>query len=287
MLAISGTVYAILRIARDRDIPVASQQELVQLWLTKDYSGISAACDLALQDDPLDSFRLVFKGMSSFYLGLAEIDGEKRSTLMDTAVFSIRKALLDPKAPLRPQAMYVLGKAYFHKGQDYWDETMTYLREASGAGYTAADTWEYLALAAQGIGQTQESIAFFEKAMTAKPGSPELMLAAAVANGSAGNQARSEELALAALSTTADEYLAERCNFMLGESYRKAGRFTEAMARYEAIKEKNPQSADAWFYEGLVLLDTGDPIKARAAWRKAVSIDPMHPGARQKLSERS
>ncbi len=287
VLAVSASIYAVLRMSKNRDVSIASQQEIVKLWLEKEYSGVAVACDLALQESPLDSFRLVFKGMSSFYLGLAEIDGEKRSVLMDTAVFSIRKALLDSRAPLRPQSLYVLGKAYFHKGQDYWDETMTYLREAADAGYEAADTWEYLALAAQGIGQSPESIAFFDKAIAAKPGSPELMLAAAIANGSAGNQVRSEELALSALSSTTDEYLAERCNFILGDTYRKAGRFDEAMARYEAIKEKNPQSADAWFFEGLVLSDTGDPIRARAAWRKAVSIDPMHPGARQKLSERS
>lgn len=287
VLAASLAVFAILRIVKDRDVSYATQEEIVRLWLEKDYSEVADACDLALQENPMDSFRLVFKGMASFYLGLAEIDGEKRSVLMDASIFSIRKAQLDSKAPLRPQSSYVLGKAYFHKGQDYWGETITYLREAADAGYAAADTWEYLALAAQGVGQAPESVAYFDKAIAEKPGSPELMLAAAIANASAGNQSRSEELALAALSSTTDEYLAERCNFMLGDSYRKTGRYEEAMARYEAIKEKNPQSADAWFFEGLVLSDTGDPIKARAAWRKAVSIDPMHPGARQKLSERS
>ena len=286
-IAVAISIYGIMRIAKRSNTPTVSQQEVVGLWLAKDYAGVAAACDATLDAAPLDSFHLVFKGLSSFYIGLAEIDGERRATMMDMTIFSIRKALIDPKAPLRPEASYVLGKAYYHKGQDYYDEAITYLKEASAAGYTAGDTWEYMALAAQGLGLTDQSIRYFDEAIALKSDSPELKLAAALVNYSAGDQGRAERLALDALESTTDEYLAERCNFMLGDTYRKTGRFDEAIARYEAIKAKNPQSADAWYYQGLVLSDTGDPIKARAAWRKAVSIDPMHPGARQKLLERS
>jgi tetratricopeptide (TPR) repeat protein len=235
----------------------------------------------------LDPFYLIFKGFSAFYLGLSESDGEKRITRMDEAIFSLRKALINDKTPLRAEATYVLGKAYYHKGVDYYNEVIEYLEESFALGYSQTDTWEYLALAAHGAGLRDQSMIYFDKAISQKPDSPELILAAATANATSGNNVRAESLAMEALSLTTDEYLAERCSFLLGDLYRVAGRNEEALARYEAIKIKNPQSADAWYYEGLIFLQSGDPIRARAAWRKAISIDPMHASARLKLSERS
>ena len=189
--------------------------------------------------------------------------------------------------PLRPEAIYVLGKSYFHKGADYYGEAIEYLLESLKAGYTSYDTWEYLALASQGSGQLSKSIEYFDMAMSLKPDSPELMIASALANKTNWNIPQAESLAKKALSITTDAYLAERSNFLLGEIFLSAKRYDEALAKFEEIIENNPQSADAWYFQGLILVDSGEPIKARAAWRKAVSIDPMHSGARQKLSERS
>jgi tetratricopeptide (TPR) repeat protein len=276
----------ILNLPNNQESSKIARQNILDLWEIRDYSEIAVATDVSLAISPLDSFYLIFKGLSNFYLGLAESDGERRVVLMETTIFSIRKALLDTKAPLKQEAIYVLGKAYFYKGRDYYDEAIAYLSESVAAGYKANDTWEYLALSAQAIGLTQESLEYFEQAIIFNPRSPELLVAAANANMEAENIDRVEQLTKMALSLTADDYLAERCNFILGESYRLQKRFEEAILRFESIKEKNPQSADAWYYEGLTYMDAGDPIRARAAWRKAVSIDPMHLGARQKLSER-
>jgi len=287
-LSVLVTVVLILtNIASNHSVPRSTQQEIINLWLAKDYQAVSAACDSSLDIVPLDPFYLIFKGFSAFYLGLSESDGEKRIIRMDEAVFAIRKALINEKPPLRAEAAYVLGKAYFHKGQDYYNEVIEYLEEAATLGYVRTDTWEYLALAAQGAGLTDQAIVYFDKAILNKPGSPELILAAATANAEAGNPERAEILANEALASTSDEYLAERCGFLLGDLYRISGRNEEALARYDAIKLKNPQSADAWYYEGLVFLQSGDTIRARSAWRKAISIDPMHTSARLKLSERS
>lgn len=280
-------VFILSTLAASRSVPRATQQEILDFWTSKNYQAVSLACDTTLNASPLDPFYLIFKGFSAFYLGLSESDGEKRIIRMDEAVFSIRKALINDKAPLRPEATYMLGKAYFHKGLDYYNEVIEYLEESLNLGYSQTDTWEYLALAAQGMGLREQTIAYFDKAIANKPDSPELVLAAAISNLAAGNEERAEALAMEALSKTTDEYLAERCSFLLGDLYRTSGRIEEALARYEAIKIKNPQSADAWYYEGLVLSQSGDPIRARAAWRKAISIDPMHASARIKLSERS
>lgn len=283
VVASAIAIGTIARNNKDQRIP---KRIVLEQWNSRDYGTVYTSCDTSLDKSPLDPFYLAFKGLSSFYLGMAESDDEQRSALMDQAIFALRKALLDPKVPLRPEATYILGKAYFHKGVDFYGESITTLLESIKLKYAAADTWEYLALASQGMGAYKESAGYFDQAMAANPDSPELMMAAAVVVLQTGDTARAEALALKALSTTTDEFLAERSNFVLGDIYRASGRLPEALACYDAIKEKNPESADAWYYEGLVLQTAGDPIKARAAWRKAVSIDPMHAGARQKLSER-
>jgi tetratricopeptide (TPR) repeat protein len=267
--------------------PKIARGELLDLWETKQYSEVSRISDQGLETSPLDPFLLVFKGLSSFYIGLSESDSEKRTENMDVAVFSLRKALVSKDVPLRPEAVYVLGKSYFHKGVDYYGEAIEYLLESLQSGYESYDTWEYLALAAQGSGQIAKSVEYFDKAMSLKPDSPELLLASALANKTNGNIMRAESLAKEALAKTTDIYLAERSNFLLGEIFVETKRYDEALAKYEEIINKNPQSAEAWYFQGLIFADSGEPIKARAAWRKAVSIDPMHPAARQRLADRS
>lgn len=282
-----GVSLCVSAIATARSSPKVSQQDVLALWASKDYLAVAQACEASLSVAPLDPFYLLFDGFASFYLGLAETDGELRGVKMDEAIFSIRKALISPKLPLRPEAAYVLGKAYYHKGVDYYNEAIDFLNESTSLGYYQADTWEYLALAARGAGRLAESLQYFDKAVELKPDSPELSLAAAAAFVEAGDAAKGERLAAAALESTSDDFLAERGRFLLADIYRGNGRPDDALAQYEAIKALNGESADAWFYEGLVYSEAGDPIKARAAWRKAVSIDPMHTAARQKLSERS
>lgn len=235
----------------------------------------------------MDPFFLSFKGLSSFYLALAEIDADARLSLLDDAIFSLRKSFLSGGNPLESQARFILGKAYFHKGQDYYEEAIEAIEDAMASAAIFDDGWEYLALAAQALGYHERSVGYFERAMENAPDSAELRAAGAKAYLELGDHSRAESLALSAYADSQDDYVRERCSFMLAELYRKQGRMAEALERYNEIKSINPESADAWYYEGIVLMETGEPIKARASWRKAVSIDPMHGGARLKLAERS
>lgn len=267
--------------------PRVEKGEVLALWDARDMQGVRSASELALSISPMDPFFLSFKGLSSFYLALAEIDADARQSLLDDAIFSLRKSFLPGSHPLESQARFILGKAYFHKGQDYYEEAIEAIEAAMAGSSVYDDGWEYLALAAQGLGYHERSVGYFEEAMKRAPESAELKAAGARAYLELGNLERAESLALSAYADSQDDYVRERCSFMLAELYRKQGRMAEALDRYNEIKSVNPESADAWYYEGLVLMETGEPIKARASWRKAVSIDPMHGGARLKLAERS
>ncbi|TFG84348.1 MAG: tetratricopeptide repeat protein [Spirochaetales bacterium] len=288
--AVAFGVPAVVRAAghdRNSRQVIPRKADILALWERHDYKAVVSACDLLLGQSPLDSFCLSLRGMSLFYLGIAELDSDKRVVFFDDAVFSLRKALIADEVPLRNQNHYVLGKTYFQKGIDYYEEAISELEKSIVNGPVTPDAWEYLALAAQGLSLNEKSVEYFEKALQAFPDSAELKAAAARSYVLLGGVADAERLALEAYQTSTDAYLTERCAFLLGEIYRSQGRYDEALASYQTIKDKNPESADAWYYEGLVFMETGDPLKARASWRKAVSIDPMHTAARQKLSERS
>jgi predicted ATP-dependent Lon-type protease len=71
-------------------------------------------------------------------------DGEDKSALVDEAIISLRKALASGGQMPKAQVEYVLGKAYFDKGDSYFDEAVKYLELSIAAGYLAADSREYL-----------------------------------------------------------------------------------------------------------------------------------------------
>jgi len=209
-----------------------------------------------------------------------------RDRLISDAIYSLRQALLWADRSMRTSILYAVGKAYFHKGPDYHDDAIQALERSIADGYTASDIWEYLALAQYTIGLTSQSLENFERAIANAPGSSELLLAAATAAHMLKLYEQAEGLALDAALVSQDVYIQERIMFLLGDIYLATGRVQEALDRYEAIKSKNPESADAWYHEGVALVMVGDPIRARAAWRKAIAIDPMHTLSRQKLAER-
>jgi tetratricopeptide (TPR) repeat protein len=73
---------------------------------------------------------------------------------------------------------------------------------------------------------------------------------------------------------------------LLAELAKDSGKDNEAISLYESILSTDPRSAEAWFKLGLMYELQKDPIKARAAWRKATAIDPNYMEARQRLAER-
>ena len=287
-LLTTGVLFSISQLQNSlpkRETKIAKTR-ILELWAARDYESVLSACDHTLAIDPLDSFYLAFKGFALFYSAMAEPDTDLRLPLIDSSIFALRRALIDVTSTLEGNILYILGKAYYHKGVDYHDNALEYLEAATRSGAEASDIWEYMALASYQAGLIELSVEYFSQAVALTPGSPELLLAAALANYESGNYARAEGLAIDAAEKASDAYLRERCMFLLGNVYRVTGRLAEALQRYDAIKANNPESADAWYYEGLIFQQMSEAIKARASWRRAVAIDPMHQGARQKLAER-
>jgi tetratricopeptide (TPR) repeat protein len=233
----------------------------------------------------MDAFYLSFRGLASFYKGMDLPEGEDRAALVDEAIVSLRKALAVGGGMPKAQVEYVLGKAYYIKGDSYYDEAVKYLEQSIASGYLASDSREYLALSYVGLGDPAKAVTSFEIALEHSRADL-LLIAAAKAYVDAKDPIKAEALLLEAIANGKDDVAKESGRFLLGDIYRARGDLDKAEEQYGLILGKDVASAEAHYRLGLVAQAKGDPVRARAEWRKAVSIDPMHAAARQKLSEK-
>jgi tetratricopeptide (TPR) repeat protein len=261
------------------------KSQILSDWSAKKWDEVRNSSLSSLAVKPTDAFYLSFRGLASFYKGMDLPEGEDRAALIDEAVISLRKALSVGGGMPKAQVEYVLGKAYYIKGDSYYDEAVKYLELSIASGYVATDSREYLALAYVGLGDSAKAVKSFELALE-RSRAELLLIAAAKAYIDAKDPVKAEALLLEALANGKDDVAKESGRFLLGDIYRARGDLDKAEDQYNQILGKNPASAEAHYRLGLVAQVKGDPIKARAEWRKAVSLDPMHAAARQKLSEK-
>src|SRR5208337_3369706 len=142
-----------------------------------------------------------------------------------------------------------------------------------------------LALAYVSLGDKAAAIKNFEAALE-KSRADLLLISAAKAYVDAGESVKAEALLLEVLARGTDDLAKENSRFILGDIYIGRSDLAKAQEQYSLILAKDPASPEAHYRLGLVYQAGGDSIKARAEWRKAVSLDPMHAASRQKLSEK-
>lgn len=267
-----------------------AKSSVLKAWRDRNYDQVLKLCEASIQIAPMDSFYLSFAGLSSFYRGSELPDGEERAAMMDQSVALIRKAFVvadrgrSAELP-RAQLEYVLGKAYYDKGPAFWDECAKWIEASIQDHFVADDSWEFLAVAWDGLGDKARSLRYFEAALQRKR-SDLLLIAAGKAYAAAGQDSRAESLLLEALAKSGDALAREKCRFLLMAIYDARNEPQKAQEQLDMVIAENPQSAEAHYRLGLLLQKQGDNVAARAQWRRAVAIDPMHIEARQKLAEK-
>ena len=162
-----------------------------------------------------------------------------------------------------------------------------FFNQALSLGYESDDIWEYLAIMYRELGQLEKSISYFELAVAINPENMALLLSASKVFIQAGFSEKALQYASQVMEQTADQFLFEQAGLLLASIYLEQEDYAAGLAILNTIKERDSNSADVWYYEGLIYQKMDDNLKARAAWRKAVSIDPMHIDARMKLNERT
>lgn len=71
---------------------------------------------------------------------------------------------------------------------------------------------------------------------------------------------------------------------MLANLNLRRGRVGAALRQYETVLRQDSARVDAWVNTGIAYARAGDPAAARAAWERALAIEPNHTAARSYLA---
>jgi tetratricopeptide (TPR) repeat protein len=262
-----------------------SKTKISKEWTAGNFQSVYNDCSESLAVAPTDSYYLVMSGFSSFYLALSQVSDEEKVNYLNQSVSSLRKALLHPSFAMRTKIEYILGKAYYHLGYYFMDESVYYLEKVSKAHYGAKDTDEYLALAYAGLGENGKSLTSYQKCIEKNP-TDGLYLAAADVLVKLNMLDMAQDYLNKAISLTKDAAIEERARFALASIYMQNKDYSLAEKQYSDIISKNDGQSDAYFQLGLIAEIGGDVALARSQWRKALKADPMNEAARNKLLNR-
>ncbi|MFA6507852.1 MAG: tetratricopeptide repeat protein [Treponemataceae bacterium] len=251
-------------------------------WNAGNYDDVYVIAKKNAVQSPLSSFWLVMHGMASYQIAVAQINQGDTLKYIDESITAIRKALIIGAGSMDSKARYVLGKAYYRKGPQYADQAVEYLEQAINAKFSASDIYEHLGLAYASIKEYRASVIAFSKALGENP-SDLLLLAIARSYSELGENDQAKAYLLRCAETSKDVSVAAQARLLLGFSYKKLGMNGEAEKEYLAVLDQDGRNADAYYALGDLYAESGDAVKARAEWRKALRIDPTHGPSRSRL----
>lgn len=260
--------------------------ELVSLWNESRYDEILSMAESILEEDPLDAEALTFGGFAHFYVGIELVQRADQLAHLDSSIEMLRKAMHVPRAPLEAERDYVLGKAYYHKGDDYVDLSVRYMSRSLERGGEAPDARTYLGLGHARLGEYEESVGWYERAIEHAP--PDdvdaVRIKAAETYVELGDYASARARLNEAIASLDDEFLVLMARNQLASVLILDDRLDRAEQVLEVTIEQFAQSADAYYYLGVVYDRTDRIVEARDLWRTAREIDPNHTKALQRLA---
>lgn len=261
-------------------------RELLSLWNESKYDEVQSAAEAILNERPLNGEALTFAGFAYFYRGVEAVDESERLEQLDRAIVALRKALHVPRAPLAAERDYVLAKAYYHKGDEYIDLAARYMVRSLERGHEAPDSRTYLGLSYARLDDFETSVRWFEEAIVhARPEERNAVrIRAAESYVALGDYSSAREMLELAVSGLDDEFLILMARNELASVLIQAEKWDEAEVLLEETIERFPQSADAYYYLGVVYDETDRGVEARGLWRTAREIDPNHTEALRRLA---
>jgi tetratricopeptide (TPR) repeat protein len=278
----------LMLLATNRDHSRRTYKDLTRLWNNGAYSEVYSESGKLLDGKPLDFFLLTIHGYAAYYMAVAQINTQDIEKYADACIASLRKALLDKRGGRNGRICYVLGKAYFLKGQDYANQAVKYLEDALSFSYRAKDIPEYLGLAYAETQEYWKSIAAFSEALIpADDGiapSDTLLLAIARSYIELNEDDGARAYLLQCLEVSKDFSVISVARLLLGRILMKKGDIDGAERQYLSILQEGGEQADARYELGVLYAGRGETIKARAEWRKALRLDPAYAPAIARLS---
>lgn len=282
VVLVSGIVLSAVAI-RHRTATLPRVSDLYQDWNNTDYASLYDKTTLILKEHPLHGEALALHGFSAYYLSLEQTDSAETSNYLIESINSLRKAWLRVSRRERVNISYVLGKAYYQRGMFYADLSLKYLDYAQNNGAQYTDIAEFRGMAAEALGDHEMAIEAFTQALVNDPS--DLLLFTLARNYRALKDSdKAKQYLLETIRTTEDELLEMKSRFELGMILYEEGNVEDAEKEFTSILEKDPNYADAHYGLGVVYESRDDMIKARAAWRRALRLNPVHGQSRDKLT---
>ena len=247
------------------------------------FEGAYAQSKELLINKPLDSFLLTVHGFSAYQLAIAQINTSDTLLYVDECIWSLRKTMLSGDNSADGRVFYVLGKAYFYKGQEYADLAVKYLEKARST-YMADDIPEYLGLAYASIRDFRGSVEAFSDALSMGQPADVLLLSIARSYIALDENDSAKAYLHRCLEISVDSGSIAAAHLLLGNLYAKTGDFPGAEGEYLKAIEENGESAEIRYQLGELYASGGDTTRARAEWRRALRIDPTYGPARSRLN---
>jgi tetratricopeptide (TPR) repeat protein len=281
---ISTGVIVVKNSSRDK------RQGLMALFEASSFDKAFEESGVQLKEKPLDFFLLTIRGFSAFQLAIAQINNFDTLKYVDECIWSLRKALLSRNASSGPAAgnghlYYVLGKAYYYKGEAYADLSVKYLEKARESGYTAPDIPQYLGLTYASLGDYRNSISAFSLALDPEEEHPSDILLLSIARSylALEDYEAAKAYLIRCAETSRDSKTVNASRLLLGDILAKNGDYSGAEQQLLKALEEGGESAETHFQLGELYSAGGDSTSARAEFRRAVKLDPAHLPARARL----
>lgn len=287
VIAIAGAILFVLDVLDTLPFGIrVRDSELVSLWNESRYDDVIVASAEILAEDPFDGEALTFGGFASFYTGIEIVQPAEQRERVELAIVMLRKALHVPRAPLPAERDYVLAKAYYHKGSEYVDLSIRYMERSIERGFDAVDSRTYLGLGYARLGDYRNSALWFERAIEHAP--PDevdaIRIKAAEAYVELGDYATAQARLERAIDSLDDQFLVLMARNRLASVLIVEEDLVAAESVLDETIERFPDSADAYYYLGIVYDQTERDVQARDMWRTAREMDPNHTKALQQLA---
>lgn len=268
------------------EVSQAEGSEMEQLWEKGLLNEIIELAAEKLQTNSLNFALLRYSGYAYFYLALSQIDEGERKRNLVLAVRHLRKAIVagNPGNKVRAEIYYILGKSYFYSGLPNMPLCVEYLQKSIELGYSAKDTFEFLADAYRRLGEEQKSLDYFESLYQQGKRSARFLLSYGQSLLKAQVNERAEAMLKNAQKNSQNQLLLAEILLQLGQVYYNMGRWQDARLSLEQTLEKR-ESAKAHFLLGEVYRALGEPIRARREWRLTLELDEQYTAALERLQE--
>lgn len=285
--ALIGTGVVLIFRYRSPILPIAETEraiDAIQLWQEGRFHEVEEITTAHLMRYPLDDVSLSLRGFSRFYIAMELVQPDAVQEKLVQTVQDLRRVLLLPAPQLHPQVRYVLGKAYFHRGEFFYPAALEELRRAREMGISQLDLLEYMALAYRARGELDNAIAHFREAVDLA-GEDVHRLSLADLYIIQGDHGTADSLLENVTRRTSDVTLLQHGLLSLGRSQRLQNRYSDALETFQRVLEVNESSAEARFQKGETYLALDQNDRARFEWREALRLNPNHIESFQRLQE--